>query len=263
MTSKIFYSLPWDKYVALERLNPSTIVHGMNSMAHLKAALDEPDDGNKKPAMAMGIVTASIALEDAVDDRLVVWPHDTRTKKGFKAFKQEHDGKIILTTPEFNRVLRMAAAVRSNKEAMAWLEGSAREVTVTSELHGVPLKGRIDSLKKTLLADLKTTGCAAHEEFGRTAARLHYDMKMGCYAKWADAWNACYIVVENKPPFCCVVYDIPIPNLELGWSKAADIIKRYAECRESGVWPGPENGTLFTPNWSMPEGDSPSFAIRR
>lgn len=243
----LHFGVSWDEYRKMPGLNPSTIVHGMESMAKLKEVMDGKVKKNSN-AMSMGTATAFVVLEGEIGDA-VIWPHKDRRVAGWKKFKEENVGRTILTTSEFNRVLKMAESIRANRDAMDILKQSDREVVVTGREHGVDTKGRLDCLRRSdgFLGDLKTT--RSLDWFWKAAEDLHYRIKMGCYARWSGAKRAGFVVVENCDQFRCEVLPIHESELAQGWRQANRIIARYVECMNSGVWPE-----------SYPE---PTFAIRR
>ncbi len=61
------------------------------------------------------------------------------------------------------------------------------------------------------------------------------------------------IVVESKPPYAVVVYDIPEEVIEIGREEYTRLLELLADCERANDWPGPAMGgeVMFSlPSWA-------------
>jgi hypothetical protein len=173
-------------------------------------------------------------------------------------------GLIPLKAEDFEPVAAMAEAVLANPTARAILEQpGAAETSVFAQVDGVNVRARFDFLpdqgeRRRIGADVKTTRDASERGFTRSIADYGYDVQRQWYL---DALNATtgpmpvglepelvFIAVEKEPPYLNAVYQLPTVWTEMGRVKAERARKVFAECTESGFWPGYSTEvTLVTP----------------
>lgn len=168
-------------------------------------------------------------------------------------------GKIPLLAKDLPVVQRMAARIREHETANALLTKGRPEVSlfwIDAET-GVKCRARIDWLvekqegRRQLVADLKTTRCAAPVEFAKQAKSLAYYAQQEHYLDGirqlgldADpAWL--YIVAEKEPPHGVIVANFAAKADVLNARAAVDRARRiYAECIATGEWPGYPGGVV-------------------
>jgi hypothetical protein len=240
-----------DDYDAIERVNFSTLSKMARSPAHYRAALTYkyPDTD----ALRLGRVTHLAVFEpERFPGTVAVWDGGWRRGKDWERFKDQNEGRELLTVEEHDLCLAMAAAVRNNPHAAPYVSGGHGEVTMCWTAKGggggvnryaLECKGRIDFDAATAVVNLKTTKDAQSEAFARQSWNLRYHTR----AAWESDGYALagrsrkpYVIVavEKMPPFEVVVYRVPERHLELGREEYRGWLDRLAWCRETSRWPG-------------------------
>ena len=255
-------------YLALERLSPSGAKLMARSPAHYQWSRAHPYP--ETPALLEGSALHALILEGrATYERgFAILPEcDGRTTAGkaIKArFQEEAEGKRILTAVQGEKVEAMAAAVFRHPLIPALLEGGIPELSMTWEdsESGTPCKGRLDLARLTdgVIVDLKTAQSAAPGDFARSALNYAYHLQAaayvsGCKALGEEVRDFILVDCEKSPPYPAAAYRLPDAALELGRRRWRESCALYAQCRESGRWPGYGDGIteLVLPNWAMSE----------
>jgi hypothetical protein len=181
-------------------------------------------------------------------------------------------GKIPLKRTEFEPIDLAAEAVLAQPTARALFSqpGGAAEVSVFTEVDGVPVRARFDFLPdqgegRRVAVDLKTTVDASKRAFEKSVASYQYDVQRAWYL---DALNAAtgpiphgaepemvFVAVEKEPPYLVAVHQIPASWAEKGHTKAAVARRLFAECTTAQTWPGypVEVQLLDEPIWHVYE----------
>lgn len=157
-------------------------------------------------------------------------------------------GKVPLLTGQAKSVLAMGAAARRNAEICRVMEGARFETTLVWQDRetGVWCKTRPDILavRGDELHDYKTTSCAEQSAFERRAADLLYFQKAAWYLDGVAAVTGRrpevygFIVQETTRPFLTAVHDLDERAIEWGRKMNRAAIDLFAECLETGIWPG-------------------------
>lgn len=188
--------------------------------------------------------------------------------KAAKAFEAEarSNGLIPVKRVTARVVNLMAESVLSNPTARALFEGGAAEVSMFANdpSTGVPMRGRLDYLSKTI-ADLKTTaGDASESGFARQAFSLGYEVQFGWYSHMYELITGerppwLFVVVEASAPYLANIHVLSDDGQRIGARKARAARELYARCVESGSWPGYPNrsggdiGILDVPMYAIYE----------
>lgn len=265
-------------YASIKRMNPSTLVHGIHSMRRLKRVIDDGYQ-TKSDAMILGSGIHCLLLEpEQFTARFAVVPGfhlDPRNSKSngeasqskatsfYKGavaeFKEKNANKEFIDADQYNTALSAITAIRSHHIAAGIIEDCEKEVVLTGELFGLPMKGRAD-LVGDVLADVKTTRDAAAFPFGRMFVNLHYGFRMAIYRELVRQTtgrelDVLMIAQETSGDFDTAVYRVPDIVLDNALGQVETIIRRYQSCLESGVWPGVDGGAgvleLVVPQWAM------------
>jgi hypothetical protein len=261
--------IPWDEYLALDRMNPSTLkgglVDGQVSMKHMQWGIANPKPDT--PAMRLGRATHTAILEpERFRDTVCVYDERRGTNK-YKEFQANHEGMEILKTAEYGNMIGMAQAIAGDTQAMAMIEGCQPEITICATDHDIKCKGRMDLYRPGLIPDLKTTGQISPRQFGRTAMDFGYLISQGLYRRWVGLETGkkpkvSIISVESKGPYDVIVYPIDENLLDMGEAKGVALLKLYKQCMESGDWPGLAGGELMPleyPVFGLPENELEGF----
>jgi exodeoxyribonuclease VIII len=206
--------------------------------------------------MALGHAFHEFVLEPEVfAGHYVVPPKvDRRTKAGkdtWAEWEANNAGKALLEKGEADDYERMRASIMAHPTARELLAGKGfNEVSLIwpDEKTGLACKGRIDRITQfggySWIVDLKTSKDAAENSFKWDASRYGYHRASAWYrrglavVKPGPLRRACYVVVEKEPPFAVAVHEADERALEQGDREMTAWLDQYAECLESGEWPG-------------------------
>lgn len=190
---------------------------------------------------------------------------DFRTKAAQTARDEAREaGLIPMLKHDLAEVNACAESVLAHPMAGALLglEG-APEVSVFARDPdtGVELRCRFDKrpAEHTAVLDLKSTGTdASARGFAKTAAKFKYNVQEAHYlhTNWlatGEERRMVFIVVETTAPYLVAVHQLDNDFLEAGRVEARRAREIFAECMETGKWPGyAENiGLLSMPNWAF------------
>lgn len=237
--------------------------------AHPRLNPDYQNDNDRK--FDVGTVAHALLLE-GLDHAQCIEADDWR-KKDTKAQAEEIRlaGKIPLLTKDYTTVKAM---VESAKQA--WrdcpdlkgyaLEDCATEQTIVWAEDGAKspiwLRSRPDAMSpdRRLFVDAKFTKTSANPDaFVVQIARMAYDMRGAFYlrgnAATGGAEDAKYVflVAEAYPPYCAAFIGLDPAYMSLGASKTEAAIEIWADCMDSGNWPGyfPRIHWASPPTWAL------------
>jgi hypothetical protein len=259
----IYPELSWERYVAINRVNVSTLKELARSAKHYRFRL-----GNEKQsaALSFGRSAHTAILEPArFEATYVVWDEKTesgrtrpRNGKIWDQFCAANSGKVIVKVNEYRFACAVREAVWSKPVARKYLGGKgSTEVSVLwhDAANGRPCKARLDRITNVegldVIVGLKTTRDHAARPFANEAAKRLY------YLQWAfyyDAYSTIAqseprmveIVVESAPPYDSTAYIIPSEVLERGREEYRELLAKLGECEAQDRWPGiAENEVRF------------------
>lgn len=192
---------------------------------------------------------------------------DARTK-AYQDFLAENAGKTVLKAhgdKSYAWCLRAAQELCKYDEVKPFTEAGAAEVTGQAVIDNIPVKARYDwlSQSKDAIVDIKTSMHIGPIEFWRSFHSFGYGIQLALYREVyrliTDNQLPCFIIaIENHPPFCCVVYEVPGELLDLQLHLVHRVTKAVGECLETGQWPTFARGEvqpLAVPDWAMEEVD--------
>lgn len=289
MDNGIFYGLPFEQYLAEDRMNNSGIKQILKSPLHYKASREierketqallvgtathssvlEPDNTYLDLIMANGSDPENeTALKNAAlleiakpGANYVVAPEglDKRTKKGKETWEElAATGKKILRYKDWQIIDGITKALKAHESAARLFKIGKPEVTVFSEIMGVRVKTRADWYRPGIIMDLKTTDSASPESFSRSCASFGYDVQNALYIDAfksvnLDVHTFLFIAVEKNPPFACALYELNAESIEHGRQQYQKGLAIYKNCIEINEWPGysPDIQTISLPGWAL------------
>lgn len=181
--------------------------------------------------------------------------------------EQRAAGLTPVAPGEADKVNRATEAVLAHPAARPLLEVAVnREVSVFGAVDGVPCRARFDALsdetrRGVIGVDLKTARDITPASFTRSVVSYGYDVQDAFYR---DTYQAAvgrpvdefwFIAVQAVGPFDVAVHRIEDYWLGMARAEAAQARRIFAECTESGVWPGFDTSphTLTAPAWAVIE----------
>lgn len=256
-TEGVFH-MPRERYDEIrDRVNFSTLKAIHRSPAHYAHNLVQPFEDTDPKKLGRAIHMAVLEPE-RYERAVAVWDGGTRRGKDWDRFKEENVGRELLTEREAEQCEAVQKAVRADPLALRYLSDGVAEATMLWSLDGVRCKGRLDYDAPTAIVDLKTTRDASPDGFGKEVWRYRYHTQAAWYldgyvAAGGPVKPYILISVESEAPHVVQVYRLPQVALDLGREEYREWMKRLAECRLSGKWPGyfDGEGEVQLPRWAV------------
>ena len=213
---KIIEELDNEEYHALSSFSSSQIKDFINHPpAYFQAKyILKTLERKESDAMKLGTATHTAWMEPHKysDEYAIELICDGRTKAGkeIKAiFAMESEGKIILTSKQGSKIIRMCRALDNNRNARKLLKGTDIENSIfwTDEETGLDLRIRPDIWRKEhYIADLKSTRDASIEGFSKVIYEFGYHISAAMYLDGASKLGVeiedfIFICVESAPPY--------------------------------------------------------------
>ncbi|MBM3992153.1 MAG: hypothetical protein FJ298_14255 [Planctomycetes bacterium] len=243
-------------YAGIAAVNWSSLKHILRSPAHYQWALDAEDDDTAARRLGRNFHVATLEPERFAG--VAIWAEGVRRGKAWDAFVEKAGDREILTVDEHAQCLAMAEAVRHSPAGRYILDAALVETPLTWEVDGVRCKGIPDAVSiDGVLLDLKSTGDASPEAFGRDVLRMGYLAQLAFYVDGYKAahgveLSATLVAVETSAPHGVGVYRVTDLQLDFGRSVYRGALATLKACRESGKWPGlcERETELVLPRWS-------------
>lgn len=265
----IHHDMTREQYDALDAVNFSTLKLFAKSPAHYWHRLMEGGDADTN-AKKLGRVRHMAVFEpERFRREVVAWDGGRRFGKEWDAFCAKHAGREIVTADEMSEVIRLATHVRTDRVAGRYVTNGRPEVTYqwthsAPAADGVPawsinLKGRVDFVTDTHLADLKTCRDASPGAFGRAVWDMHYLAQAAMYVDGHEAATGqrlgfAFVAAEIDVPHVVTVFRVADHLLDRGRDMYQGWLYRLAECRRTATWPGfaTEEIDIQLPPWAAP-----------
>lgn len=183
-------------------------------------------------------------------------------KDEWEQFNASLGDREPISAADWSTSYAIAQRIRSNAVGRELLTGEgSREVSVywTDAETGVRCRMRPDFAPAELpeLIDLKSCTDASERAFTRSAWNLGYHITAAWYT---DGWKAAtdeergyvFAAWEKEPPYAVRWYYAEYDVLQAGREEYRRLLRQYAECRATDVWPGYEEiiVPLYLPAWA-------------
>lgn len=259
-----YHNLPEERYHALKYASHSYLCDMKRSPAHCLHSMTCGREAT--PALLLGrAIHFAVLQPDLFRDRYTILPEGDGRSAEVKAARAEarrlYGEDNLLSRDDFQRCIAVRDAVWSHPRAKALL--AARTDTEISgvwddEPTGIRCKLRSDFLcRGGVIGDLKTTENASRREFEKAIFRWSYYMQGAFYHHgWAKLRQPqehfCIIAVEKSPPHGVCVYRLEDDALAEGDNEFRALLVKFAECQQSGEWPGYSNDfeRIGLPRWA-------------
>lgn len=239
-------------YAAIDRVNWTLLKHMVfGSPLHYAHALRNPSPDTTSRAMGRLLHALVLRPTDVTDE--FVWFDGDRRGKAWTDFRDANLDKTILRMSEWDSVVTQSQAVLAR-----WPVPPSTEVYLswTDPDTGIECKGMADAIGNGILTDLKGTGPLDLAE--RTLWRSGYMHQLAMYRLMAGgSLRAQIVAVETAAPHDVAIFEIDDVALGIAEREVRAALRRVAECRVSGVWPGryPEVSVVGAPGWVIDEAD--------
>ena len=252
----IHFGIHDEVYRADPGVAQSSLKYARTSMNHVRCSIDGEMRPRKSKATEIGTaIHLRVMQPDEFRKRIVLAPdgYDGRTKEG-KAWAAANvaDGQDILNYEDGKRVTGMYDRLMDHPVFRAAVEQCNFEVTLIHMANTpkgeIRIKGRPDIVphEGRCICDLKKTtlGTAHQDVWGKDIAKWGYHIQAAYYL---DLFNAVtgsertafiHFAVEEDPPHEIGCYQIDDEAVSIGRMFYQDALLRYAECVQTGVWPG-------------------------
>ena len=219
------------------------------SPAHFRYWMDHTRE--ETPAMQKGTLIHTMALEpEKVGEEYAVMPPTIKQRRGkeYEAFLSGVGSRTVLTASQMEDARQIVSAIEANPIARKIIaDATDIERSVFSEDFetGVLCKCRPDLIVGNRIYDLKTTRNANAKSFAYSCRSYRYHVQAAFYmdvCRWAglDIESFGFIAVDTDTmPYQCTVFHRLIDEaVTHGRADYRDDLKVYAQCLESGEWPG-------------------------
>lgn len=268
----IYTGQPFAEYRQIKAMNASTLLWGLQSMAHLKAAIDGKMDKDSA-ALTMGRAFHVRTLEpDLYASRVAIKGTCAAILKSGKReglacgaggqyrvgdqwFCGTHGnggddltGLEPITQAEADDIEAMRASVVAHPIINQIRRRGGFETTVVGEVAGVRCKCRFDKLitgNRPVVIDLKKTrlGHASKDKVQRTIGEYNYHIRAAMYLDvLASAGGPVQppfllVFVEDTFPFAVSVCRITEEWLRIGRIEYRRLLREYSAAMKSDTWP--------------------------
>ncbi len=270
--------MSFDEYHAVEAISASQLRVFAKSPWHFKNRIEV------QPTRSMltgTLVHCAILEPHAFADRYVVTPPDAPPRPSvrqinakkpsaetlsniywWQSFQAQCEGRHVISAEHYQTLIEQVAAVQSVPEIASLLANGEGELSIfwLDVATGLRCKARLDWLSTCGgVSELKSTADESPSGFGRTAAKMRYDLQRahymdGCAAVGMPARSWTWAAVSSKAPFLAVPYELTDALIEQAEDDRAELLQRLAWCMENGRWPAYGEGVQLL--------DFPSYAKR-
>jgi hypothetical protein len=275
----IYQGLNYDEYALLPAINFSKLRNFTTTAAHARFFIDNPP--KETEAKRFGHLMHTVLLEpQKVDENFIVTPKlDGRTTKGKLAraeFERLAKGRTLVNEEEMEkcRNIRHNIAEHPTARELLYAAGGGNELSIVwkDETTGLLCKARLDRFgalnAQGVIADVKSSGKpASMRNWQRSCYDFGYYEQAAMYREGAQTLfplpetqgrTFIWVVVESKPPNLVRLFEADYDALQFGYQQFRDHLEQYAECLQSGEYPGWEQGIEIAglPAWAQKTFDS-------
>ena len=158
-------------------------------------------------------------------------------------------GMTIVTPEDLEHIKYMSESLNNHPLVGPLFDGEAEQSLIWKDKTGVWLKSRIDMLPVTSdQADLKTTMDASKRAVFRDIRKHEYAMQIALSDVGSEVvlgksfLSSVLVFIQKTPPYHVTPIEISAANILYGKLKLRKAINLFADCLESGDWPGPVEG---------------------
>ena len=236
---------------------PQVSVHQLGAFAECPARYkwDREYPKEQTDAMWWGEVVHTAVLEpDRFASEYKIVGINRTSKKAWAELEDENPEHELLTEKEGQEALAMAQAIRLHPAAGKLLGRGYDENPVENmffwecEETGVKCRARMDFITDCgIIADVKTCGSAAADNFSKGAYNFRYHVQAAFYLWGAqkcgiEVDSFVFIAVEKEAPYLVAAYAADPAMLELGRKTFREELARFAQCDRENHWPGYSDG---------------------
>lgn len=164
-----------------------------------------------------------------------------RRGKAWDQFKEENQGKIIITGDDWKHCHGIRDSVRNHTFGNRLLTGGKAEISYFKRdaETGLIIKCRPDYMLGDLIVDVKTAASSEPEAFGKHAVSLMYHMQDAIYRDITGLPDFAFLAVEKEPPYVVtapVLFDEE--SRHYGYLAYRDGLTRLADAMDFDLFEG-------------------------
>lgn len=243
----IVHGMPNDIYHGGQEISNSALSAACRSLAHYQAYLQNGSGIGEKTALDGNIIHTSILEPTELWKRYAIGPTvDKRTKAGkeeWLAFQEVNEGKEVITAEQGEMATSVLNNVTGDDAVLELLEHGKPEASIfwNDAESGLDCRCRPDWLGIDTIIDVKSTDDA--RQFAKSVMQYGYHRQQSFYMEGAGALDLgierfLFLVVEKKPPFGFMIYELDLDLVEYGWAQWRSALNAIAQAKFSGEWPG-------------------------
>ena len=276
----VYYDMPFDDYHAVDAVSASGLRVFSRSPWHYRHRIAITPT---RPMLRGTLAHCTLLEPDAMSARYIVVPEDAprrpteaqwaakksnesseAAKAWWRDWQQRAGSREIISAEDFAICRQQLEAIAAVPELAKLLSAGHGEVSVfwIDPDASLYCKARIDWLqasdKSARILELKSTADESPAAFGRTAARMKYELqrahyidavKLGARLKVEDF---IFAAVTSAPPVLAVPYDLTDEMISQASDERAELMQRLAWCRKEDRWPAYGDGKqlLDYPAWA-------------
>jgi len=269
----VYPGVSFDEYSEWEAINHSTLVHFAKTPAH---AYHEATHQKEKPSTNLGHLVHTAILEPQLleTEYMAIPKIDKRYKEGkrqWAEFERAAEGRMLVQPDEMECAQALKKHVREHatlREMLASKGANELSLLWIDPEHDTACKARLDRIcelqKQAFILDFKTHGfVATRKSWESSVQKFGYHTQAAWYKRGLEilrpmpeglperrfAWAVC----ETVEPYLVRVFDVDEDTLQIGLDEVMRYLATFAECKETGVWPGWDEGmqTAGLPPWAM------------
>ena len=158
-------------------------------------------------------------------------------------------GRELVTLDEFKQIETMKTVLFSHFYVRYLLTNGENELSHYTELEGVKVKVKPDSLhkKKRLIADLKTCVNASKDKFEKHSSDFNFHISGSIYCdacakiyNLPGNWTFIMIAQEKTPPYAFNMFRLSAQAMAIGQYEYELLLAQHKYCQESGIYKGYE-----------------------
>lgn len=178
--------------------------------------------------------------------KVTAYPGKQRRGKEWEAFEAEHAGEVIVTAAAYERVMGMAEAIWSDKQAMDLLfrQGTVAEKTLLFDHMGKHCRATPDVRHPDYIVEVKSSSTTEPEKFTWQCQRMLYHAQLAFYLTAAKAAGVptardAYVVgVESAAPYPVTILRLSERTIDQGDRAIRLWFERLLSCEAAGFFPG-------------------------
>lgn len=243
---ELYEDIPFADYLQWTEMSQSVLKQGLDSMKHLKCALDKTVEFIPTDEMILGSALHVCFLEpELMPNKVACFTGKARRGADWELFKEQNASKAILTEGMYERLQGMVRELRKDPTVKLWrskIQGV--EVSAKGMIGGIAFKGRVDALTDDPIWDLKKISSTDDRTISRSIWDYGYDIQAFIYTSIFKRTRFILGFVESEEPYDVRPIELSPQWLSIGRKRTMGLIRQVGECVKTKVWPGRSNGKI-------------------